>query len=81
MRPCTDPWDRVEDSLDTLVPPSFSVIPPSLPVVPPSPIKCLAVATMRDEKFLVLPHPEVATYVERKATDRGAERKAAKRKR
>src|SRR5215218_1080235 len=22
VRPCTDPWDRVEDSLDTLVPPS-----------------------------------------------------------
>lgn len=25
---------------------------------------------IRDERFLVLPHPEVATYVERKATDR-----------
>ncbi len=25
---------------------------------------------IRDEQFLVLPHPEVATYVERKATDR-----------
>jgi propionyl-CoA carboxylase beta chain len=22
VRPCTDPWDRIEDSLDTLVPPS-----------------------------------------------------------
>ncbi|MEQ8440011.1 MAG: SDR family oxidoreductase [Ilumatobacter fluminis] len=30
--------------------------------------KCLE--AIRDEKFLVLPHEEVATYVERKATDR-----------
>ncbi len=30
--------------------------------------ECLA--AIRDERFLVLPHPEVATYVERKATDR-----------
>ena len=25
---------------------------------------------IREERFLVLPHPEVQTYVERKATDR-----------
>lgn len=30
--------------------------------------ECLA--AIRDERFLVLPHPEVATYMERKATDR-----------
>jgi len=24
---------------------------------------------MREERFLVLPHPEVATFVQRKATD------------
>ncbi len=30
----------------------------------------LCIEAIRDERFLVLPHPEVATYVERKATDR-----------
>ena len=30
----------------------------------------LCLDAIRDERFLVLPHPEVATYVERKATDR-----------
>lgn len=30
----------------------------------------LCLDAMRHERFLVLPHPEVATYVERKATDR-----------
>ena len=29
--------------------------------------KCIE--AMRDETFWVLPHPDVATYVERKATD------------
>ena len=30
----------------------------------------LCLQAIRDERFLVLPHPEVATYMERKATDR-----------
>jgi len=28
-----------------------------------------AIQGIRDERFLILPHPEVATYFERKATD------------
>jgi hypothetical protein len=30
----------------------------------------LCLDAIREERFLILPHPEVATYVERKATDR-----------
>jgi len=30
----------------------------------------LCLQAIRDEQFLILPHPEVATYTERKATDR-----------
>jgi len=33
-------------------------------------VAALCLEAIRDERFLVLPHPEVATYVERKATDR-----------
>ena len=36
----------------------------------PTDVADLCLEAMRDERFLVLPHPEVATYVERKATDR-----------
>ena len=39
-------------------------------VVEPDEVARLCVDAMRDERFLVLPHPDVATYVERKATDR-----------
>jgi NAD(P)-dependent dehydrogenase (short-subunit alcohol dehydrogenase family) len=33
-------------------------------------VAAVCIQAIRDERFLVLPHPEVATYVERKATDR-----------
>ncbi|MEO6571329.1 MAG: SDR family oxidoreductase [Ilumatobacteraceae bacterium] len=39
-------------------------------VLEPSDVAALCLEAVRDERFLVLPHPEVATYVERKATDR-----------
>lgn len=39
-------------------------------VLDPNDVAALCLEAMRDERFLVLPHPEVATYVERKATDR-----------
>ena len=39
-------------------------------VLEPADVAELCLDAIRDERFLVLPHPEVATYVERKATDR-----------
>jgi len=39
-------------------------------VLDPADVAALCLDAIRDERFLVLPHPEVATYVERKATDR-----------
>lgn len=39
-------------------------------VLEPADVAALCLEAIRDERFLVLPHPEVATYVERKATDR-----------
>jgi NAD(P)-dependent dehydrogenase (short-subunit alcohol dehydrogenase family) len=39
-------------------------------VLEPADVAQLCLEAIRDERFLVLPHPEVATYVERKATDR-----------
>jgi NAD(P)-dependent dehydrogenase (short-subunit alcohol dehydrogenase family) len=39
-------------------------------VLEPADVAALCLDAMREERFLVLPHPEVATYVERKATDR-----------
>ncbi len=39
-------------------------------VLDPADVAVLCLEAIRDERFLVLPHPEVATYVERKATDR-----------
>ena len=39
-------------------------------VLEPADVAELCLEAIRDERFLVLPHPEVATYVERKATDR-----------
>lgn len=39
-------------------------------VLEPSDVAALCLEAIRDERFLVLPHPEVATYVERKAADR-----------
>jgi len=39
-------------------------------VVEPDEVAQLCIAAMRDESFLVLPHPDVATYAERKGTDR-----------
>jgi hypothetical protein len=30
----------------------------------------VVVEGLRDERFLILPHPEVATYEQRRATDR-----------
>jgi NAD(P)-dependent dehydrogenase (short-subunit alcohol dehydrogenase family) len=39
-------------------------------VLEPADVAALCLDAMREERFLVLPHPEVATYVERKAADR-----------
>ncbi|HUS44403.1 MAG TPA: SDR family oxidoreductase [Ilumatobacteraceae bacterium] len=39
-------------------------------VLDPADVAQLCLAAIRDEQFLILPHAEVATYVERKATDR-----------
>jgi NAD(P)-dependent dehydrogenase (short-subunit alcohol dehydrogenase family) len=39
-------------------------------VLEPGDVARLCLEAIRDERFLVLPHPEVATYVERKAADR-----------
>lgn len=39
-------------------------------VLDPADVADLCLEAIREERFLVLPHPEVATYVERKATDR-----------
>jgi NAD(P)-dependent dehydrogenase (short-subunit alcohol dehydrogenase family) len=39
-------------------------------VLDPADVAQLCLQSIRDEQFLILPHPEVATYVERKATDR-----------
>ena len=39
-------------------------------VLDPADVAALCLEAIRDERFLVLPHPEVATYVERKAADR-----------
>ena len=39
-------------------------------VLEPADVAQLCLDAIREERFLVLPHPEVATYVERKATDR-----------
>jgi len=39
-------------------------------VLDPADVAELCLQAIRDEQFLILPHPEVATYAERKATDR-----------
>ena len=39
-------------------------------VIEPSDVAAMCLDAIRDERFLVLPHPEVQTYVERKAVDR-----------
>lgn len=39
-------------------------------VLSPEEVADLCIETVREERFLVLPHTEVATYVERKAADR-----------
>ncbi len=39
-------------------------------VLEPDDVARLCLEAVRDERFLILPHPEVATYEERKATDR-----------
>jgi len=39
-------------------------------VLEPEDVAELCLDAIRSERFLVLPHPEVATYIERKATDR-----------
>ena len=39
-------------------------------VLDPNDVAQLCLDAIREERFLILPHPEVATYVERKATDR-----------
>jgi NAD(P)-dependent dehydrogenase (short-subunit alcohol dehydrogenase family) len=39
-------------------------------VLEPADVAALCIEAIREERFLILPHPEVATYVQRKATDR-----------
>ena len=39
-------------------------------VIEPSDVAAMCLDAIREERFLVLPHPEVQTYVERKAVDR-----------
>ncbi len=39
-------------------------------VIEPADVAQLCLQAMREERFLVLPHPEVATYAERKGADR-----------
>lgn len=39
-------------------------------VLEPADVAALCIETIRQERFLVLPHPEVQTYMERKAVDR-----------
>jgi len=39
-------------------------------VLDPADVAQLCLEAIRNEQFLILPHPEVATYAERKATDR-----------
>ena len=39
-------------------------------VLDPADVAAMCLDAIREERFLILPHPEVATYVERKATDR-----------
>ena len=39
-------------------------------VLDPNDVAQLCLQAIREEQFLILPHPEVATYTERKATDR-----------
>ena len=39
-------------------------------VLDPADVAALCLEAIGEERFLVLPHPEVATYVQRKATDR-----------
>ncbi len=39
-------------------------------VLEPADVAAICLDAIRDERFLVLPHPEVATYVQRKAVDR-----------
>ena len=39
-------------------------------VLDPADVAQMCLDAIREERFLILPHPEVATYVERKATDR-----------
>jgi NAD(P)-dependent dehydrogenase (short-subunit alcohol dehydrogenase family) len=39
-------------------------------VLEPADVAALCIEAIRDERFLVLPHPEVATYEQRKAGDR-----------
>ena len=38
-------------------------------ILEPDDVARACVEAMREERFLVLPHPEVATYFERKASD------------
>jgi NAD(P)-dependent dehydrogenase (short-subunit alcohol dehydrogenase family) len=45
------------------------VIVSTATVIPPEEVADAAVAGLRDERFLILPHPEVAGYVKDKATD------------
>jgi NAD(P)-dependent dehydrogenase (short-subunit alcohol dehydrogenase family) len=39
-------------------------------ILPPAEVADIVVEGLRDERFLILPHPEVATFEQRRATDR-----------
>lgn len=50
--------------------PASSVVRSAGRVLEPSEVAAVVVEAIRDERFLILPHPEVADYVGRKAADR-----------
>jgi NAD(P)-dependent dehydrogenase (short-subunit alcohol dehydrogenase family) len=49
--------------------PGTSVVEVAADVLEPEQVADTVVAAIRDERFLILPHPEVATYFQRKASD------------
>jgi NAD(P)-dependent dehydrogenase (short-subunit alcohol dehydrogenase family) len=50
--------------------PSSNVVRAAGAVLEPHEVADVVAAAVADERFLILPHPEVQTYLERKATDR-----------
>lgn len=50
--------------------PASSVVRAAGRVLEPAEVAAVVVEAIRDERFLILPHPEVAEFVQRKAADR-----------